>query len=86
MKRITLPCYGIVVDVGDGCGNIQSELHETDCDSDRDSLDHELSAYYGAMDGIESMIMAHAIAGVDIETPAYIEGIETAVQGCANNL
>jgi hypothetical protein len=37
------------------------------------------------MDALESIIMAHACAGIDIESPAYIEGIETAVEGCANN-
>jgi len=34
------------------------------------------------IDGLTSMILAHAIAGVDIETPAYIEGVERALQGC----
>jgi len=34
------------------------------------------------IDGITSMILAHAIAGIDIETPAYVEGIEAAVGAC----
>jgi hypothetical protein len=38
-----------------------------------------------AVDGIFSMILAHAIAGVDIESPAYLEGIETAVEAVGNN-
>ena len=38
------------------------------------------------IDGIESMILAHAIAGVDIESPAYLEGIETAVEAVANHI
>ena len=37
-------------------------------------------------DGIESMILAHAIAGVDVESPAYIFGIETAVEAVENHL
>jgi hypothetical protein len=32
------------------------------------------------------MVMAHAIAGVNVETPAYLEGLETAIDACANNL
>jgi len=32
------------------------------------------------MDALESIILAHEIAGVDIATPAYLEGIEEAVQ------
>ena len=36
--------------------------------------------YNAAIDGIESLILAHACAGIDVESPAYLEGLETAVQ------
>ena len=36
--------------------------------------------------GILRMLLAHAIAGVDIESPAYLEGLETAVDGIMNEL
>lgn len=39
-----------------------------------------------ACDGIESMIMGHAIAGVNIESAAYLEGIEAALDAMGNNL
>jgi len=39
-----------------------------------------------AHDALESIILAHACAGIDIESPAYIEGIETSVDAIANNL
>ncbi len=35
------------------------------------------------MDALESIILAHAMAGIDITTPAYLEGIETACGACA---
>jgi len=87
---IITDCYGIVVNLFDpslhaltpttyGGGDITSDLHE--CEDD-----HEFFDYNCAMDGIESMILGHAIAGIDITTPAYKEGIESAVQGCANNI
>ena len=38
-----------------------------------------------AMDALESMILAHAIAGIDVESPAYIEGIETTCDALSNN-
>lgn len=41
--------------------------------------------YNAAMDGIEAMILAHAIAGIDIESSAYLNGIETALTACGNN-
>ena len=37
------------------------------------------------IDAIESLILAHARAGIDIASPPYVEGIETAVNACANN-
>ena len=42
--------------------------------------------YNDMMDGIEAMILGHACAGIDITTLAYKEGIESAVQGCANSI
>jgi hypothetical protein len=41
--------------------------------------------YNAAVDGLESLILAHACAGVDVESPAYVEGIETAVEAIANH-
>jgi len=62
-------------------GVIDSDLHaENANENERDyNADYEVS-----IDAIESMILAHACAGVDISSPAYIEGIETAVDRIAN--
>jgi len=64
-----------------------------DCDQSQhdDSLEDEDGAngrrdYNSAIDGIEAMILGHAVAGIDITDPKYLEGIESAVQGCANNI
>ena len=80
MTHINLPCFGIVVSLtGDGGGNITSDLHEETGDFYDDSV------YNTGIDAIESMILAHAIAGVDVEEPAYLEGIETAVDALAQS-
>jgi len=77
MTTIDLKVFGIVVTVvGDG-GSIVSDLKETD------GLQADV-AYNYAMHGIESLILAHAVAGVNIATPGYIEAVETAVNACAN--
>lgn len=70
--RIILPCYGIVIErrIGYG-GTIHSQL--------KDGV-RKGSRLAAAMDALESIILAHEIAGVDIATPAYLEGIEEAVQ------
>jgi len=75
-----------------GGGDITSDLHEdyplvddTTPEAKKET-EIEIDLYNSAMDGMESMILGHAIAGIDITTPAYKEGIESAVQGCANNI
>jgi hypothetical protein len=72
---ISLLDDGITVTLtGDGGGSVTDDLH-----IEGDDL------YNSAIDGITSMILAHAIAGVDIESPEYVEGIDTAIAGIAEN-
>lgn len=42
--------------------------------------------YNYACDAIEALILAHAVAGVNIESPAYIDGLESAIDSIASNL
>lgn len=73
-KTISLPVFGIEVTLtGDYGGAITSMLHEG------------YSEYDAGIDAIESMILAHAIAGIDISSASYLEGIEIAVLSLANN-
>jgi hypothetical protein len=37
-------------------------------------------------DAIESLILAHACAGVDVTALAYVAGIETSLEACGNHL
>ncbi|MGR5448529.1 hypothetical protein ACP3V3_01850 [Vibrio sp. PNB22_3_1] len=73
MKTLELGVYGITItyyseqDKG-GCA-ITTDLKEPD------TLDND--EFNAAVDGIESMILAHFAAGVDITCTAYLEGIET---------
>lgn len=97
-KTVKLLCYGIVVSLTDEelhaltpnrwlGGSITSDLQEEEVlNEDGTVAGLDVPIYNAAMDGIESMILGHAMAGIDVSTPAYIEGIETAVQGCANNI
>ncbi len=85
MKTIKLPCFDIVVQIDEehpGRGNIISSLHEKK-DKYKKSDYYE---YEAAIDAIESLIFAHACAGIDIESPAYLEGIEIAIIAISNNL
>jgi hypothetical protein len=81
MRVIKLPCFGIKVTLAQKGGAITSDLHE---ELDEAEITPESENYEAAIDGIESMILAHACAGVDIESPAYVEGIEAAIQEAGN--
>ena len=84
VRKIQLPCHGITLtlarenDVEEpGSGTIVSDLHTAKTAANRQ--------YNAAVDGLESLILAHACAGVNVESPAYVEGIETAVDAVANH-
>ena len=79
-------CFGIVVTLdGNGGGTITSDLHELGDEPDLDTDPRDV-LHDAALDGLESLILAHAVAGIDITTSAYLAGIETAVEACGNNL
>jgi CheY-specific phosphatase CheX len=83
MKRIELPVAGIVIELtGDGAGHITDTMHEEI--HPMEDADEQLSkeAFNNMLDAITSLILGHACAGVDVETPEYIEGIETALGAC----
>jgi hypothetical protein len=83
-KIIKLLVFGIVVTIDYDeqgrpiSGNISTELHE-------DGEDEGIDLYNACMDAIESMVLAHAMAEVDITSNGYIEGLDTAVNACAGN-
>lgn len=82
LREIRLPCHGIVVRIDtNGCGSVESQLEQADTESLDDA---ELAGFKGCMAGIESLILACACAGVDIETPAFIEAVESAAEAGAN--
>jgi hypothetical protein len=88
-RTIVLPCFDMVVLLTEAktgvvdhslAGRITSNLHHGDPGGEDDSVSKAI------IDGIESLILAHACAGVDIRAPAYIAGIETAVEAASNHL
>ena len=51
---------------------------------DKQAERYEFLCHRAAVDAIESIILGHGVAGIDIDSPAYIEGIETAQQALMN--
>lgn len=42
--------------------------------------------FNAVMDGFESIILSHAVAGIDVTSPAYLEGLETAIQAVGDEI
>ena len=87
LREIRLPCYGITVRLNrlpgaaePGCGTIASQLKEIPGEIGEDS------PYNAAIDGMEALVLAHACAGLDIESAAYLEGIEVGRRGHRQSL
>jgi hypothetical protein len=86
LRTIRLPCYGITICLNrentakaPGHGTITSNLQP----AGKAAVEKLFNA---AIDGVESLILGHACAGVDVASPAYVEGIETAVEAIGNRL
>jgi hypothetical protein len=85
VRTIRLPCFGITVRLvregiakTPGAGTITSDLRGPGKTAAQ-------RQYNAAIDGLEALVLAHACGGVDIETPAYLEGVETAVEAITNH-
>ena len=77
---ITLPIYNIfIVLPNEGGGTITSVGLKVE-----NVEDHEDMEYNSAIDAVESLILAHAIAGVEVDSPEYIEGLETTLDAICN--
>lgn len=86
----SLPVYKIEVEVGDDkSGHISSALHDANpfehiTNGDEMNIDHD--CYETAIDTLEALILAHACEGIDISSPAYVAGINSAVDAVLNHL
>jgi hypothetical protein len=72
MNEIDLGCFGIIITV-----------HEPGVASIVDGLGGR-GSWRDMVDAITSLILAHHCAGIDVTSPAYLEGIETAVENISN--
>ena len=75
---LELSCFDIKVKLNPDTlsGEISSSLKESKEDAE---CDGELQHYNTAIQAILDLILAHAVAGVDIKSPAYIQGINSVV-------
>lgn len=83
-KIYTIPEYGITVHVTPGkAGEITSGLAEALIGSEPSESDFEIQ---GAIAALESLILGHACAGIDIGSEAYVTGLRSCLEAISNNL
>lgn len=58
--------------------------HTADYPEDEDGVVARLK-YNGFLDALESILLAHAAAGLDVQAPGYLRGLETALEAAGNN-
>jgi hypothetical protein len=68
------------------CFEFQEHCSDRDLEAQqvKQSERYEFLCHRAAVDALESMVLAHAVAGIDVESPAYLEGIETTVLALTN--
>ena len=92
VKTITLSCGNITISMEPqfgtgGGGRSPVMLGHIESEGLKEDLDNPLyDNYNSAIDGLESLVLAHACEGVDVTDTKYVEGIETALEAIANNL
>lgn len=93
--RIEIPVSGIVIELGlpdpdnpshSVYGVIVEGTLKDDFSIDNYKCGNTTAdaVFNGMMDALESILLAHACVGIDVTSPAYIEGLETAINACTN--
>ena len=80
--NVELPDYGVVLKVDpttrEGHVVVGFRRVDTTCSGTPIVGDRSEEAN-GLIDGIESLVLAHACAGIDVTTPEYLTGVEDAL-------
>lgn len=87
---LTVGCGGsITSDLKESFAEQHKERHRSNypgavrvCDCHNCKL--ELASYNAAIDGLERLVLAQACLGINVQTPAYLEALETAIDAIGN--
>lgn len=89
MFTLILPIGGIRLFGTGALRKIESQLHEY-CDGGTEDRDPDCCeqhrSFNAAIDGVESLILAHSFSGIDVSSEEYVDGIQTALDAVAHHL
>ncbi len=63
--------------------NCDQSTYDDELETQEEMIDRKM--FNTAIDVVESMVLAHAIAGIDVEAPSYKDGIEQVIKAFVNN-
>jgi hypothetical protein len=79
MKTLNLHCFGITIQYQEESkcsAYLSSDMKGCDIEDN--------TSFNSAIDGLESLILAHFCAGIRVDSPTYLEGIETSYESLLN--
>jgi hypothetical protein len=79
--QFKLEVYGVTFNI-----NNQTPYFITSNLQDGNEQDYGEEKFQGACDAIESLILEHTKAGVDVQSKAYKEGLAATLEAIMNNL
>jgi hypothetical protein len=81
--RVGEDCITLRLD-GEGGATVQSTLQITESDADFEAEYRQ--DYNSAVNGLESLVLAHACAEIDVQDARYVAGIGTALDAISNHM
>jgi hypothetical protein len=84
----SIPEFGIEVEVPipGGLGTIKSGLKEILIGKNSPKEFFESQFLEGAANAIDSLILAHACAGINVGSTDYVNGLRTCIEAIGNNI
>lgn len=81
LEKLELGCFGVVI-TGSKC---DENIGATISSNMKEDNTPENKGFNLSVDALESLILSHYSAGVDVSCPKYLQGIETALDALGNN-
>lgn len=86
MKKIVISELNVEIVVDNNNGKIIKGVKDNNTEGMSPEELQESEALCGALDAIDSLILAHACSGYDVNNDLYVKGIQVALDAIANNL
>jgi len=84
IKVIETSDFKIVVEIIEEMGGKSASLTSVGLCKEADVVDPDVTLHDAAMEAIESLVLSHALSGIDIEKSEYADGVAFSVNSFDN--